>query len=41
MGMDIAMFIFDAKYSVGMRSFFKEDYRTQTHLFQFTVGAIF
>ena len=35
------MFIFDAKYSVGMRSFFKEDYRTQTHLFQFTVGAIF
>lgn len=41
MGMDIAMFIFDAKYSVGMRSFFKENYRTQTHLFQFTVGAIF
>jgi len=41
MGMDIAMFIFDFKYSVGMRSFFKEEYRTQTHLFQFTVGAIF
>lgn len=41
MGMDIAMFILDAKYSVGMRSFFKENYRTQTHLFQFTVGAIF
>lgn len=41
MGMDIAMFIFDIKYSVGMRSFFKEDYRTQTHLFQFTIGAIF
>ena len=41
MGMDIAMFIFDAKYNVGMRSFFKENYRTQTHLFQFTVGAIF
>ncbi|MFN8260342.1 MAG: outer membrane beta-barrel protein [Chitinophagales bacterium] len=41
MGMDIAMFIFDAKYSVGTRSFFKENYRTQTHLFQFTVGAIF
>ena len=40
-GMDIAMFIFDIKYSVGMRSFFKEDYRTQTHLFQFTIGAIF
>jgi hypothetical protein len=41
MGMDIAMFIFDFKYSVGMRSFFKEEFRTQTHLFQFTVGAIF
>ncbi|HNF18341.1 MAG TPA: hypothetical protein PKX89_03155 [Chitinophagales bacterium] len=41
MGMDIAMFIFDIKYSVGMRSFFKENYRTQTHLFQFTIGAIF
>ena len=41
MGMDIAMFIFDVKYSVGMRSFFKENYRTQTNLFQFTVGAIF
>jgi len=41
MGMDVAMFIFDAKYSVGMRSFFKENYRTQTHIFQFTVGAIF
>lgn len=40
-GMDIAMFIFDIKYSVGLRSFFKENYRTQTHLFQFTVGAIF
>lgn len=40
-GMDIAMFIFDIKYSVGMRSFFKENYRTQTNLFQFTVGAIF
>ncbi|MCB0507465.1 MAG: outer membrane beta-barrel protein [Bacteroidetes bacterium] len=41
MGMDIALFIFDVKYSLGMRSLFKEDYRTQTHLFQFTVGAIF
>lgn len=40
-GMDIAMFTFDVKYSIGFRSFFKEDYRTQTHLFQFTVGAIF
>lgn len=40
-GMDIAMFIFDIKYSAGLRSFFKENYRTQTHLFQFTIGAIF
>ena len=40
-GMDIAMFVFDIKYSVGMRSFFKENYRTQTNLFQFTIGAIF
>lgn len=40
-GMDIAMFIFDIKYSVGMRNFFRENYRTQTNLFQFTVGAIF
>ncbi len=40
-GMDIAMFILDIKYSVGFRSLFKENYRTQTHLFQFTVGAIF
>lgn len=40
-GMDIAMFIFDIKYSVGLRNFFKENYRTQTHLFQFTIGAIF
>lgn len=40
-GMDIAMFIFDIKYSVGLRSFFRENYRTQTNLFQFTVGAIF
>jgi hypothetical protein len=39
--MDIAMFIFDIKYSVGLRSFFRENYRTQTNLFQFTVGAIF
>ncbi len=41
MGMDIALFIVDIKYSVGMRNFFKENYRTQTHLFQFTVGMIF
>jgi hypothetical protein len=41
MGMDIAMFIFDVKYNLGFRSFYKEQYRTQTHLFQFTVGAIF
>jgi hypothetical protein len=40
-GVDIAMFTIDFKYSVGMRSFFKEEYRTQTHLFQITVGAIF
>jgi len=40
-GMDIAMFIFDVKYSAGMCSFFREDYRTQTNLFQFTVGMIF
>jgi hypothetical protein len=40
-GMDIAMFIFDIKYSVNMTSFFKENYRTQTNLFQFTVGVIF
>lgn len=40
-GMDIAMFIFDVKYSVGMLSFFKENYRTQTNLFQFNVGVIF
>lgn len=40
-GMDIAMIILDIKYSVGMRSLFKENYRTQTNLFQFTVGAIF
>lgn len=41
MGMDIAYFIFDVKYNLGFRSFYKEEYRTQTHLFQFTVGAIF
>ncbi|MDB5228694.1 MAG: hypothetical protein JWN78_2887 [Bacteroidota bacterium] len=41
MGMDIAMFIIDIKYSLGFRSFYREEFRTQTHLFQFTVGAIF
>lgn len=41
MGMDVAMFIFDVKYNLGFRSFYKEQYRTQTHLFEFTVGAIF
>ena len=40
-GMDIAMFIFDVKYRIGMSSYFRERYRTQTHLFQFTMGAIF
>lgn len=41
MGMDIAMFIFDVKYNVGMRNLIRENFRTQTHLLQFTVGAIF
>ncbi len=41
MGMDIAMFIIDAKYNLAFRSFYKEQFRTQTHLFQITVGAIF
>ena len=41
MGMDIAMFIFDFKYNLGFRSFYKEEYRTQTHLFQITAGVIF
>jgi len=40
-GMDIAMFVFDFKYNLGFRSFYKETYRTQTHLFQFTAGVIF
>jgi hypothetical protein len=41
MGMDIAMFIFDVKYNLGFRNFFREQFRTQTHLFQITVGAVF
>jgi len=40
-GFDIAMFVFDVKYNFGLRSFYKESYRTQTHLFQFTAGVIF
>lgn len=40
-GMDIAMFIFDFRYNFGLRSFYKETYRTQTHLFQITAGVIF
>lgn len=40
-GFDIAMFVLDVKYSVGMLSFFKDNYRTQTNLFQFNVGVIF
>ena len=40
-GFDVAMFVFDIKYSVGMLSFFKDSYRTQTNLFQFNVGVIF
>ncbi len=40
-GFDIAMFVLDIKYSVGILSFFKENYRTQTNLFQFNVGVIF
>lgn len=41
MGMDIAMFVFDFRYNLGFRNFYKEQYRTQTHLFQTTVGVIF
>jgi hypothetical protein len=41
MGMDIAMFVFDVKYNFALRSFYREEFRTQTHLFQLTVGAIF
>jgi hypothetical protein len=41
MGMDIAMIILDAKYNLAFRSFYREQFRTQTHLFQFTIGAIF
>ncbi len=40
-GMDIAMFIFDFKYNLGFRSFYKEVFRTQTHMFQMTAGVIF
>lgn len=40
-GMDIAMFVFDFRYNLGFRNFYKEQYRTQTHLFQTTVGVIF
>lgn len=41
MGMDVAMFIMDFRYNLGFRNFYKEQYRTQTHLFQTTVGVIF
>ena len=41
MGMDIAMFVMDFRYNLGFRNFYKEQYRTQTHLFQTTVGVIF
>ncbi len=40
-GMDIAMFIMDFRYNLGFRNFYKEQYRTQTHLFQTTIGVIF
>lgn len=41
MGMDIAMFVMDFRYNLGFRNFYKEQYRTQTHLFQTTIGVIF
>jgi hypothetical protein len=40
-GMDVAMFVIDVKYNLGFRSFYREKYRTQTHLFQVTAGFIF
>ncbi len=40
-GMDIAMFVFDFRYNLGFRSFYKEVFRTQTHMFQMTAGVIF
>ena len=40
-GIDIAMFVFDFRYNLGFRSFYKEVFRTQTHMFQMTAGVIF
>ena len=41
-GVDVAMFTIDFKYSLGLRNYVRDDYvRTQTHLFQLLFGVIF
>lgn len=40
-GADIAFFTLDVRYNLGFRNFYKEEFRTQTHIFEFTLGLIF